>query len=634
MSLNAFSVYTKFKAVDGMSGVFQSMKNRASMFGGQLGKLKSSVQTVGSNFKSTFDGMRGAVTGLVATVTAGAVANTLSNWVDKASDLQETLGKTNETFKDNAFSVVNWSKNSIKTMGLAQQTALDTAALYGDMGTGMGMTTKRASEMAMTLTQLSADLASFKNQDQTLMQNALKGIFTGETEALKNIGTVMTQENLQEFAKNLGIDKKIKDMSQTEKIELRFQYVMASTKNSQGDFLRTGENFANQSRIFEQNKIELETKLGAILLPKYNAVMKSLNTTIAKYSPAMIKGFGSMFEKFENGLKICMPLFEKFKNLFKTFNSIVMPAFRSSLPIIKVLLSTVIVPVLGLTIDTINILFKSLKFAYGFVKKYWLPLLIAALPIAITGVQMAIDTFKLHVTLAAMEGKTFTFWNTAMGMSLEKLKFSFFNGVKAIKMFGVAAKMAALNFVTFSAAVLTNPITWIVVGIAAVISAIVLLWKHWDKVVNFIKTSVEWLTTSTFGKLISCLFPFIGVIALIIKNWNTLKTTFINSVVTIGKFFKEHFIDILFAALNPIYTIIKGLGLLGSIISDIKNGKPIQLNWNNPPAIPPINTKTAQSQKGIGGVVEVKTVVENKNNSDIYTSASLIQPHNLQLKPL
>lgn len=36
----------------------------------------------------------------------------------------------------------------------------------------------------------------------------------------------------------------------------------------------------------------------------------------------------------------------------------------------------------------------------------------------------------------------------------------------------------------------------------------------------------------------------------------------------------------------------------------------------------------------IGGVVEVKTVVENKNNSDVYTYANLIQPHNLQLKPL
>ena len=417
MALKSFSVFTSFKAKDGMSGVFQNMKNKASGLGGQLNKLKSQTQAVGVGVANSFNSVKTAIGGIATAVVAGTVANTLGSWVEKASDLQETLGKTNETFKTNANSVIEWSNSSITSMGLAQQTALDTAALYGDMGAGMGMTTKRASEMAMSLTQLSADLASFKNMSQDVTATALKGIFTGETEALKNLGTVMTQENLQEYAEKIGIGKKFKDMTQAEKIELRYKYVMDSTKNSQGDFLRTGGGYANQSRMFQENKKELETRLGNILLPKYNAVMKSLNATITKYSPAIEKGFGELFKNFEEGLKICSPLFEKFQALFKTFNSLIMPMLQRSMPLIKTLLTTVIVPALGFVIDSINNLFKAIKFVsdlvsgvFNFVKNNWLPLLLM-LPIAIVGVasacrlvQTALDIWRLKMALLRMEG--------------------------------------------------------------------------------------------------------------------------------------------------------------------------------------------------------------------------------------
>lgn len=99
-------------------------------------------------------------------------------------------------------------KTSTKTMGLAQQTALDSAALFGDMATGMGLSKNRAAEMSMSLTQLGADLASFKNISNDVASTALKSIFTGETESLKNLGVMMLQANLEEFARSKGLRKK------------------------------------------------------------------------------------------------------------------------------------------------------------------------------------------------------------------------------------------------------------------------------------------------------------------------------------------------------------------------------------------------------------------------------------------
>ncbi|MGN0710492.1 MAG: phage tail tape measure protein [Anaerovoracaceae bacterium] len=42
---------------------------------------------------------------------------------------------------------------------------------------------------------------------------------------------------------------------------------------------------------------------------------------------------------------------------------------------------------------------------------------------------------------------------------------------------------------SFTAALLANPVTWVVVGIVALIVAIVLLWKNWDKVTAFLKST-------------------------------------------------------------------------------------------------------------------------------------------------
>ncbi len=488
MVANSYSVYTSFKAKDGMSNVFKNMKNRATGFGGQLEKLKAQAQSSGEKIKNSFSSVKQVVVGIGAVVAANTVKQTLDSWVEKASDLQETLGKTNETFKANSNEVIEWSKNSIKSMGLAQQTALDTAALYGDMGTGMGMTTKRASEMATSLTQLSADIASFKNVDQSLSANALKGIFTGETEALKNLGTVMTQENLEDYAKKMGLNKKFKDMSQTEKIELRYKYVMASNKNAQGDFLRTGGNYANQSRMFEEQKKQLETNLGYIMLPKYNAVMKSLNAILIKYSPMIEKGFGALFKNFEEGVKICSPLFERFKNMVKVFATTVMPLIQSSMPIIKGLLQNLVVPALIVVIDTITETFRIIKWGfvfiknlYSFIKDNWLPLLLAT-PLAIMGVvgamrvvQTAIDIWRLKMALLRMEGGLFAIlMQTKFVQSILTTTSAIWKSVTA-----TAAWQKISLATSKTMAFMFGPVGLAIIG---VISLVVLLWKNWDKV--------------------------------------------------------------------------------------------------------------------------------------------------------
>ena len=177
-----------------------------------------------------------------------------------ASDFEESLNKTRVAFGDSSAEVEAFAKTTLTNFGLAESSALDMASMFGDMATSMGLTQQQAGGMATSLVGLAGDLASFKNIGIEQAQTALAGIFTGETESLKKLGIVMTEANLKQFGYN-------KNMSQAEKIGIRYKAIIEATKNAQGDYLRTSDGVANSTRTLTESVKELSTDFGTMLLP-------------------------------------------------------------------------------------------------------------------------------------------------------------------------------------------------------------------------------------------------------------------------------------------------------------------------------------------------------------------------------
>ena len=205
-----------------------------------------------------------------------------------AMDMEESLNKVDVAFKESSSFVKQFADTSLESFGISSNQALESASLFGDMATSMGLTTMQSASMSTQLVGLAGDLSSFKNIQVEVAETALAGIFTGETESLKRLGVVMTQTNLEQFALSQGITKNIKQMTEAEKVNLRFAFVMEKTKNAQGDFARTSEGSANQLRIFQQGLVQLGTQLGEVLLPMFQSAMERLNgilTSITKLSP-------------------------------------------------------------------------------------------------------------------------------------------------------------------------------------------------------------------------------------------------------------------------------------------------------------------------------------------------------------
>ena len=256
------------EGLEGVAGASEGAAQGVEGAGQAAERAGVSIKELGEGLTKAGESMTKFVTLPIAGLMTAAVAG--------ASDFTETMGKTEVVFGDMTDRVMAWSETSVQAMGLAQGSALEFAGTYGDMATGMGLAQSAAADMAMSLTQLAADLASFKNISTDLAAQKLNAIFTGETEGLKSLGIVMTQTNLQAFAMSQGIDKSVSSMSQAEQVMLRYKYVMEATKNAQGDFARTGDSLANQTRKLGETVKQMGESFGARLVPMVTPVVEKL----------------------------------------------------------------------------------------------------------------------------------------------------------------------------------------------------------------------------------------------------------------------------------------------------------------------------------------------------------------------
>lgn len=242
-------------------------------------EMQNSLRTidkVGQKFQAVGRNMSAYVT--LPILAAGAAA------VKFASDYNESLNKVDVSFKTSSGQVKEFAKTTLESFGIASGTALDMASSYGDMGTSMGLTTSEAAKMSTSLVGLAGDLASFKNISVDIANTAISAIFTGETESLKKMGIVMTEVNLKQFALNSGIQKNYEQMSQAEKVQLRYNYILSVTKNAQGDFIRTQGGAANQWRIFQESLKQVGAELGQVVLPLFTKLITAVNQKIVAFS--------------------------------------------------------------------------------------------------------------------------------------------------------------------------------------------------------------------------------------------------------------------------------------------------------------------------------------------------------------
>jgi hypothetical protein len=204
--------------------------------------------------------------------------------VKSANELQGALGKVENTFGKNSEVVKNFAQSTLNSFGMAQSSALEMAANFGDMGAIMGLNQEQAAGMSTQLVALAGDLASFKNVQLETASSALKGVFTGDTDALLELGIAMTDANLETFTLSQGIKETYEHMTEAEKAALRYGFVMDQTKGVQGDFAKNSGSAASQMLIFTESVKELYASFGEVLLPILSKGVTIVNQVIQGFA--------------------------------------------------------------------------------------------------------------------------------------------------------------------------------------------------------------------------------------------------------------------------------------------------------------------------------------------------------------
>lgn len=275
-------------SVSSMASRFNSMPRTFNMFNKSI---SSSILSM--------NGLRSSLSSIMRTYLGFyAIMRGLKNSIDISSDITEVQNVVDVTFGKYAKKVEELSKTSIQDFGMSELTVKQVASRFQAMGTAMGYSQKNMSDMSVELTKLTADMASFYNVEQKDVAEDLESIFTGQTRPLRAYGLDLTQATLQEWAMKQGMDANMKSMSQMQKTMLRYQYVMANSKQAQGDFIRTQNTWANQIRILKENFKEFQKVIGNILINTLKPLVKAFNLAmleITAFSETVMNALGKIF---------------------------------------------------------------------------------------------------------------------------------------------------------------------------------------------------------------------------------------------------------------------------------------------------------------------------------------------------
>ncbi|GAB5084697.1 hypothetical protein Osc2_14660 [Ruminococcus sp. 25CYCFAH16] len=261
------------------------------MFNKQLSRIAGSAK---SSVMSAFKPLGKMIGTALGTA---AVAGFTKSCLSLGSDLEEVQNVVDVTFKSMSSGINSFAQTAITQFGLSETASKKYAGTFGAMSKAMGLSESAAYEMSTAVTGLTGDVASFFNLSADEAYTKLKSIWTGETETLKDLGVVMTQTALDNYALNNGFGKTTKNMTEQEKLMLRYRYVMSSLSDAQGDFARTQDSWANQTRVLSLRFESLKATLGQGFINVFTPILKGLNMLLGK-----LQTVANAFKSFTNGL--------------------------------------------------------------------------------------------------------------------------------------------------------------------------------------------------------------------------------------------------------------------------------------------------------------------------------------------
>jgi DNA-binding Xre family transcriptional regulator len=259
--------------------------------------FSKSLDFIKSKFTSIFSAKQtSGIAGQFKNLLLGAgVVKSIKTMIDYSSSLTETVNRIDYAFKGNADSIKDWAKSNVDSFGLTEGSALKFASTFGGILNSSGVASDEVVGLSENLTEMTGDLSSFYDVDHDVFFKKLQSGLAGNSAALRTFGINVSATNLELYRQSQGIKTAYKDMDQASRVILRYNYIVDSAKDANGDFARTQYTWANQVRLLKQQFVSLGTILGGFFVKSLLPVIQVLNQVFAfavRAATAVAKLFG------------------------------------------------------------------------------------------------------------------------------------------------------------------------------------------------------------------------------------------------------------------------------------------------------------------------------------------------------
>jgi hypothetical protein len=124
-----------------------------------------------------------------------------------------------------------------------------------------------AYELSEGITQMALDYASLYNVSIEQAMTKFQAALAGQVRPIRSAGLDITETTLYQFYQEIGGTKTMRQLNRTEKqlLSILAVYKQMGTAGALGDMSKTLGNFANQSRMLNENFKRIATWTGLIL---------------------------------------------------------------------------------------------------------------------------------------------------------------------------------------------------------------------------------------------------------------------------------------------------------------------------------------------------------------------------------
>lgn len=222
----------------------------------------------------------------VARQAFGAVRAVVGGLISELSDSEETANKFGVVFKQTSAEANAAVSDLASNFGLAKTEAQDLLAATGDLLSGFGFTSDLTLSLSRDVQKLAVDLASFTNFSGGARgaSEALTKALLGERESVKALGIAILEEDVKARVKQLEAMGRFTDETERQRKAIAtLTIAQEQSKNAIGDFERSQDSFANQSRILNAALKDLRIELGEALLPAVTSLVSGVNQLISEF---------------------------------------------------------------------------------------------------------------------------------------------------------------------------------------------------------------------------------------------------------------------------------------------------------------------------------------------------------------